>query len=293
MSKFWYVFLSISVLFLCSCMPWQMGTKGDLMTVYVENVVQQDGGFVAKLSASTPSVTRPATDFKAEAEAGFNYKASATNRQTQYSKLIVEKAFNNPDQFEIKFDKDGKLEIKSRESVDRKSNGLRTSSDVVVSGNSSQMTAKSVESKKLIYEFKLSKNSWETPWIERDKGANASFSFGSQVRVNINRSNGIYYQIQLYQYGLTIENDATYQLDLDAISNKKCDILAKFHIYPPDTNLQEPEYSNFILQPGQNNVSYQFKSVNSSNRARLTLYFGQIDNGTELQINGLRLYRIN
>lgn len=286
-----FAILGIIGLFLYSCLPMPIETKGDLMTVYLENIVQEDGGYIAKLSASTPSVKRPLTDFKVDLEGGFNNKVSALTKQIQYPKIIVEKAFNNPDQFKIKF-KDGSLEIESKESENIKSENMATASNVAAGKNSSGTIAKSAASKKLIYEFNLSMNSWENPWFEG--GSKAIFSSNdSQLQVNISESNGAFYQIQLFQYGLTIENNATYLLDLDVISNKKCNLLSKFHIYPPDTKLQYPEFADFKIVPGRNNVSSQFQAIDGSNSARLTLYFGQIDKGTKLEINSLKLYRIS
>lgn len=142
----------------------------------------------------------------------------------------------------------------------------------------------------LVYKFNFNRNSWEKYWIEG--GARVKFTFSESALTTYTlKSHGVFYHIQLYKYGLTLEKDRSYILRLSVKATEGCELLTKFHKYPPDIDLQTPQFCVFELSKGYNTVEASFTATRTTNAARLTLFFGQIDEGTELVINGLELYK--
>lgn len=104
-------------------MPKSIDTRGELITVSIVNIVEEENGFVADLSADT-HINKHEAKFKAEVEAGIEagIKGTGHTKQTQLPKLIVEKAFNHPEFYKVKIFRDGSVEIESRDNVNMNHN---------------------------------------------------------------------------------------------------------------------------------------------------------------------------
>ncbi|KJR96753.1 MAG: hypothetical protein VR65_27285 [Desulfobulbaceae bacterium BRH_c16a] len=141
----------------------------------------------------------------------------------------------------------------------------------------------------------LMASDWERPYVHPTADAEVDLSSKS-LHINIDDPGNAFYYIQAFSYGHTLEPNQIYQVSLSAQSNKACDVRAKFHLFrdaSSDRNAQSPEYCEFSLKPGNNELLQKFTSLDIQKKIRFTIYFGDCDPGSEITIKRIELAKIS